>query len=58
MSPNKLVTWSKGMTPISETYLDDSASSSRDDYIDADALNEELVGPKVHHSSFDDDQLM
>ena len=26
----------------SETQLDDSASSSGDDYVDADALNEEL----------------
>ena len=26
----------------SETQLDDSASSSDDDYVDADALNEEL----------------
>ena len=43
MSPTNIATWSKGMTPKSDTHLDDCASfSCSDDYVDADALNKEL----------------
>ena len=45
MSPTNIATWSKGNDSLevnSDTQLDDSARSSSDDYVDADALNEEL----------------
>ena len=45
MNPNNIATWSKGNDSLevySESQLDDYASSSGDDIIDVDALNEEL----------------
>jgi len=35
-----------------DTQLDDSASSSGDDYMDVDALNKELVGPRLQSPGF------
>ena len=35
-----------------DIQLDDSASSSGDDYMDVDALNKELVGPRLQSPGF------
>ena len=42
MSPTNVASWSKGMTPYSDTQIDDSTSSSCNECMDEHASNEEL----------------